>query len=66
MQNIIQLFHMLAQGVRESVLNAIPDTEGQLFDCSQIKYEITVLLPHQLLWEHARETVENIDQSTVH
>ena len=30
------------------VHNTIPDTEGQLFDCSKIPYEITVLLPDQL------------------
>ena len=28
--------------------NTIPDNEGQLFDCSKILYEITVLLPDQL------------------
>jgi len=30
-----------------TVENIIPDTEGQLFDCSKITYKITVLLPDQ-------------------
>ena len=31
-----------------TVQNTFLDTEGQLFDCSKIEYEITVLLPDQL------------------
>jgi len=33
---------------RATVQHTIPDTEGQLFDCFKITYEITVLLPDQL------------------
>ena len=39
----------------------IPETEGQLFVCPKITHENTVLLPDQLLQEHARETMETID-----
>jgi hypothetical protein len=68
------VFWIVARGhrPRATVQNTIPDTEGQPIDCSQITYEITVLLPDQLLQggilyksEHARETVETIDRSTV-
>jgi len=77
---------LLAQGEGDSVCfvflatvqNTIPDTEGQLFDCSKIPYEITVLLPDQLKKKEevysfckyvnnktAWEIVETIDRSTV-
>jgi hypothetical protein len=46
------VFCTVAQGrmPRATVQNTNPDTEGQLYDCSQITYEITVLLPDQLLF----------------
>jgi len=46
----------------DGVQNTIPDTEGPLFDCSQITYDKTVLLPNQLLSEQVRETVKTIPE----
>jgi hypothetical protein len=40
----------LGRRPRATVQNTIHDTDGQLFECSQITHEITVLLPDQLLF----------------
>ena len=48
-----------------TVQNTIPSPSGQQFNCSQITCGITVLLPDELLPEHARKTVKTIDWSTV-